>query len=165
MNAQNKLSRLVSKINSAPAFCRSWLLTMLFGRAIKFAGTAGVKIDSLDFAHAKLRLPNRSKVQNHIGSVHAAATALLGESASGFLLGMHVSDDKIPLLKSMQIQYLKRSTGTLTAQTQLDETQINQIRSTEKGEIVIRVLIRDQLGIEPVEALYTWAWVPKVRKP
>lgn len=165
MNAHNKLSRLVSKINSAPAFCRSWLLTMLFGRAIKFAGTAGVQIESLDFEHAKLRLPNRSKVQNHIGSVHAAATALLGESASGFLLGLHVSDDKIPLLKSMQIQYLKRSTGALTAQVHLDETQINQIRTTEKGEIVIRVLIRDQLGIEPVEALYTWAWVPKVRKP
>ena len=164
MHSHNKLSRLVSKVNSAPAFCRSWLLTLLFGRTIKFAGTAGVKVESLDFQQAKLRLANRSKVQNHIGSVHAAATALLGESASGFLLGMHVADDKIPLLKSMQIQYLKRSTGALTAQAQLDDTQISQIRSTDKGEVVIRVLIKDQLGVEPVEALYTWAWIPKTRK-
>lgn len=164
MHSHNKLSRLVSKVNSAPAFCRSWLLTLLFGRTIKFAGTAGVKVESLDFQQAKLRLANRSKVQNHIGSVHAAATALLGESASGFLLGMHVADDKIPLLKSMQIQYLKRSTGALMAQAQLDDAQISQIRSTDKGEVVIRVLIKDQLGVEPVEALYTWAWIPKTRK-
>jgi len=164
MHSHNKLSRLVSKVNSAPAFCRSWLLTTLFGRTIKFAGTAGIKVETLDFQQAKLRLANRKKVQNHIGSVHAAATALLGESASGFLLGMHVADDKIPLLKSMQIQYLKRSTGALTAQAQLDDTQISQIRSTDKGEVVIRVLIKDQLGVEPVEALYTWAWIPKTRK-
>ena len=32
------------------------------------------------------------------------------------------------LLKSMQIQYLKRSTGALTAQAQLDDDQICQIR-------------------------------------
>lgn len=164
MQNQNKLSRLVQKVNSAPVFCRSWLLSLLFGRTIKFAGTAGVQVEQLDWHKSRLKLPNRKKVQNHIGSVHAAATALLGESASGFLLGMHVPDDKIPLLKSMQIQYLKRSTGALTAQAQLDDAQISQIRSEEKGEVVIRVLIKDQLGVEPVEALFTWAWIPKVRK-
>lgn len=165
MPSPNKLSRLVTKINAAPVFCRSWLLTLLFGRTIKFAGTAGVQVEALDFHQAKLRLANRRKVQNHIGSVHAAATALLGESASGFLLGMHIADDKIPLLKSMQIQYLKRSTGALTGLAQLDEAQIKQIQHSDKGEVVIRVLIKDQLGVEPVEALYTWAWIPKVRKP
>lgn len=164
MQNQNKLSRLVQKINTAPAFCRSWLLSTLFGRTIKFAGTAGVAVEQLDFHKARLKLRNRRKVQNHIGSVHAAATALLGESASGFLLGMHVPDDKIPLLKSMQIQYLKRSTGALTAQAQLDEMQISLLRNADKGEVVIKVLIKDQLGVEPVEALYTWAWIPKVRK-
>ena len=78
---------------------------------------------------------------------------------------MHVADDKIPLLKSMQIQYLKRSTGALTAVAQLDDAQISHIQDSDKGEVVIRVLIKDQLGVEPVEALYTWAWIPKVRKP
>jgi len=164
MQHQNKLSSIVQRINSAPAFCRSWLLSALFGRTIKFAGTAAVQVEQLDFQKARLKLANRRKVQNHIGSVHAAATALLGESASGFLLGMHVPDDKIPLLKSMQIQYLKRSTGALTAQAQLNDEQISHIATADKGEVVIRVLIKDQLGVEPVEALYTWAWIPKIRK-
>ena len=30
-----------------------------------------------------MRLENRKKVRNHIGGVHAAATALLGESVTG----------------------------------------------------------------------------------
>lgn len=164
MQSQNKLNRLVTKINTAPAFCRCWLLTLLFGRTIKFAGTAGVQVEALNLQQAKLRLANRRKVQNHIGSVHAAATALLGESASGFLIGMHVPDDKIPLLKSMQVQYLKRSTGALTATASLSTEQISQIHQLDKGEVAVRVQIVDQLGVAPVEAVYLWAWVPKVRK-
>ncbi len=87
------------------------LLTLLFGKAVKFAGTASVKVDLLNFQQAQLSLANKTKVQNHIGSVHAAAMALLGESASGFLVGLHVADDCIPLLKSMQLNYVKRATG------------------------------------------------------
>lgn len=164
MQNQNKLSRIVCKINHAPAFCRRWLLSFLFGRTVKFAGTAAVQVEQLNERQARLKLRNKSKVQNHIGSVHAAATALLGESASGFLLGMHVPDDKIPLLKSMQIQYLKRSTGHLTALAELDDSQIALLQSAEKGEVSIRVTIKDQLGVEPVEALYIWAWIPKTKK-
>lgn len=164
MQNQNKLSRIVHKINHTPTFCRSWLLSLLFGRAVKFAGTAAVQVEQLDQRRARLKLRNKTKVQNHIGSVHAAATALLGESASGFLLGMHVPDDKIPLLKSMQIQYLKRSTGHLMASAELDDSQITLLQTAEKGEVSIRVTIKDQLGIEPVEALYIWAWIPKTKK-
>ncbi len=164
MQNQNKLSRIVQKISAAPAFCRPWLLSALFGCSIKFAGTAGIRVEQLDFQQARLKLYNRGKVQNHIGTVHAAATALLGESASGFLLGMHMPDDKIPLLKSMQIRYLKRSTGALTAEARLDDSQISLIRSAEKAEVEIRVLIKDQLGVEPVEAVYLWAWIPKPKK-
>jgi acyl-coenzyme A thioesterase PaaI-like protein len=163
MNANNKLSRLVGKIHRAPAFLQSWLLSQLFGRAIKFAGTAGIVIKRLDFQQAVLVQGNFRKVQNHIGSVHAAAMALLGESASGFLVGMHVPDDRLPLLKSMHLDYVKRATGQLTAVAMLSESQIQQIREQEKGEITIKVLVSDQLCVEPVIAEYVWAWIPKNR--
>lgn len=164
MKCENKLSKIVQRIARAPRFCQSMLLTLLFGRTIKFAGTAGVIVHQLNLETASLRLPNRKKVQNHIGSVHAAATALLGESASGFLLGMHVPDDRIPLLKSMHVQYLKRSTGALTAEARLSPEQIAHIRQQEKGEIVITVAITDEMNVAPVLAEYTWAWIPK-KKP
>lgn len=163
MKSNNKLSSLVSKIHGAPLFLQSWLLSQLFGRAIKFAGTAGIVIKQLNFQQAVLVQGNFRKVQNHIGSVHAAAMALLGESASGFLLGMHVPDDRLPLLKSMQLDYVKRATGKLTAVATLSDVQIQQIREQDKGEITIKVQINDQLGVEPVIAEYVWAWIPKNR--
>ena len=163
MNANNKLSRLVGKIHRAPIFLQSWLLSQLFGRAIKFAGTASIVIEKLDFQQAVLVQGNFRKVQNHIGSVHAAAMALLGESASGFLVGMHVPDDRLPLLKSMRLDYVKRATGKLTAVAKLTDSQIEQIRHQDKGEITIQVHISDQLGVVPVVAEYVWAWIPKSR--
>ena len=170
MQPQNKLSRLVQSVTKAPTFCRSWLLSLLFGRTIKFAGTAGVKVLALDFAHSKLQLCNKKKVQNHIGGIHAAAMALLGESASGFLVGMHVPDDRIPLLKSMTLNYVKRATGDLTATARLDQRRrrisrlYHAIHSQEKGEVVVHVELIDSVGNAPVLAEFVWAWVPKVRK-
>ncbi len=103
-------------------------------------------------------------MQNHIGGIHAAAMALLGESASGFLVGMHVPDDRIPLLKSMTLNYVKRATGDLTATARLDAEQIHAIHSQEKGEVVVHVELIDSVGTAPVLAEFVWAWVPKVRK-
>lgn len=164
MQAQNKLSRLVQSVEKAPAFCRRWLLSQIFGRTIKFAGTAGVQVVTLDFQHSVLKLANKKRVQNHIGGVHAAAMALLGESASGFLVGMHVPDDRVPLLKSMTLHYVKRATGQLSATAKLNDEQINAIRTSEKGEVTVNVELIDSVGVSPVLAEFVWAWVPKVRK-
>jgi acyl-coenzyme A thioesterase PaaI-like protein len=138
-------------------------MSFVFGRVIKFAGTAKVRIDQLDFPSSRLTLKNRRKVQNHIGSVHAAATALLGESATGFLIGLHVPDDKIPLLKSMHLDYVKRSQGDLVAVATVTDEQIQAMRTTDKGDVTVNVTITDEQGNEPVNCEYVWAWVPKKR--
>ncbi len=163
MESNNKLSQMVVKIQQAPQWLQSWLLSQLFGRAVKFAGTAGIRIRQLTFQQAVLQQDNVRKVQNHIGSVHAAAMALLGESASGFLLGMHVPDDRLPLLKSMKLDYVKRASGQLTATVSLTAEQIQHIRNNVKGELTLQVQICDQVGVEPVVAEYVWAWIPKNR--
>jgi deoxyribose-phosphate aldolase len=95
--------------------------------------------------------------------VHAAATGLLAESATGFLVGIHLPDSKLPLLKQMQIDYIKRSTGDLTAIATLTDEQIAAMHSEDKGEVTVAVSITDSAGIAPVNANMTWAWVPKKR--
>lgn len=164
MKACNKLGRIVGRINILPQGLRAFLLSLVFGRIIKFAGTAKVHISRLVFDQSVLVLKNRRRVQNHIGSVHAAATGLLGESATGFLLGMHVPDDKIPLLKSMHVDYIKRSEGDLTAVASLSAEQIQHIRTADKGDVSVKVVITDEKGNEPVNAEFIWAWIPKKRQ-
>ena len=75
---------------------------------------------------------NRKIVQNHIGGVHAAAMALLAETATGFVAGMSIPGDRLPLLKSMEVNYVKRAKGNLEAVASLDDEAIAMIVREEK---------------------------------
>jgi len=103
-------------------------------------------------------------VQNHIHGVHAAAMALLAETATGFCVGMNLPDDKLPLIKSLKVSYLKRAVGGMRAVAELRPEQVQQILTQDKGEVTVPVRISDESGQEPIQAEMVWAWVPKQRK-
>ena len=157
----NSLSTIVNKISKQPEEISSLQLSSMFGETIKFFGKSGIQVQSLNFNNAILKLENNEAVQNHIGGIHAAATALLGESATGFLVGMHVPDERVPLLKSMNINYVRRADGNLKAIASLTETQISNIKNSDKGETSVQVVITDSNGNNPVDAEFIWAWKTK----
>jgi acyl-coenzyme A thioesterase PaaI-like protein len=157
----NQFSRFVSKINSAPVFMRSFLLTKLFSTHVKFAGTTGIKLESVDNRRTRLILKNKKKVQNHIGGIHAIAAGVLAESATGIAFGMNVPDNKIPLLKSLTINYKRRMQGDLAANATMTAEQIKEVETQDKGDMLIPVSIKDESGEEPVECFMQWAWVTK----
>lgn len=159
----NRLSRIVGKIHALPSSLHSPALTLLFGSQVKFAGTAKVRVHTLTEQQAVMSIANKRRVQNHIKGVHAAAMALLAESATGFLVGMNVPDDKLPLIKSLKVDYLKRATGNLRAEASLTAEQIEAIHSQEKGEVLVAVTVTDEAGIQPIQCEMLWAWVSKKR--
>ncbi len=163
MPATNRLSRVVAFIYKLPKPLHCPALSMVFGSQVKFAGTAKVRVHELTQARAVLSIANRSKVQNHIKGVHAAAMALLAESASGFLVGMNVPDDKLPLIKTLKVDYLKRATGALQAVASLSAEQIQTIQTQDKGEVLVAVSVTDETGIQPIQCEMVWAWVSKKR--
>jgi len=161
MSKANKLTRIVNKVSSLPGFLQPWALSKLMGRVIPFAGTAGTRVEKLTPAECVIVMRNRRKVQNHIGSVHAAAMGLLAESATGFMTGMSVPDDRIIVIRSMKLEYLQRATGDMTAVASFNKEQLSYIENTEKGEIQVPVKITDSTGTETVKASMIWAWTPK----
>ncbi|MBZ2169356.1 DUF4442 domain-containing protein [Marinobacter sp. F4216] len=163
MAGTNKLSGIVDKINTLPEFARSRALTLFFGKVVPFTGTAGIRIESLDHDRCVIRLVNKRRVQNHIGGVHAVASLLLAESATGFLVGMNVSDDKVPVIKTAQAEYTRRAKGDMTVEAYLTAEQRERIRMEDKGEVTVPVTIRDSEGKEPIELAMIWAWTPKRR--
>jgi acyl-coenzyme A thioesterase PaaI-like protein len=160
---KNFLASLVEKINNKPRWYRGWLLNYLIGSTIKFVGTAGVRCESLSREESVWTLKNRKKVRNHIKGIHAAAMGLLAETATGMVVGMNVPDDRIPVIKSMKINYLKRATGDLKAVAHLTGEQIMQIIEQEKGELLVPVTVTDSEGKEPIACEMIWAWTPKRR--
>ena len=158
---KNQLTKVVDKINKKPAWLRNRALSYVLGSTIKFVGTAVIKCIQLSQEKAVFRLDNRKKVRNHIGTIHAAASALVAETATGIALGMHLPDNKIPLLKSMQVDYTRRSSGGLTATASLTDEQIALLHSEDKGSIVVSCTVIDDSKEEPIDCKMHWAWTLK----
>jgi acyl-coenzyme A thioesterase PaaI-like protein len=161
MSIKNPLRNFVDKVNHYPSWLSSFLITQIFRYKVKLAGTAGVEILHTDCKTVTYRQKNRRKTQNHIGSVHAAAMALLAESSTGFIVGINLPGDKLPLMKRMELDYVKRATGDLIAVASLTEQQIALMQSEPKGEVNVAVKVTDAQGVVPLECVMVWAWVPK----
>jgi acyl-coenzyme A thioesterase PaaI-like protein len=159
----NKMSRIAAKTANLPQGLRSFILTKLFGRIVPFLSTASVQFEEVSAARLVVSIKNRRKVQNHIKGVHAAAMALLAETSTGFVMGMNVPDDKLLLLKSMHVDYQKRSQGDMRAVATLSDDQIELLHSTEKGTLLVNVAISDESGEAPIQCEMVWAWLPKKR--
>ncbi|KJE90362.1 hypothetical protein CAOG_01684 [Capsaspora owczarzaki ATCC 30864] len=161
MAASNQMTRAIAQLGNLPAFMRQWATSTAFGRTVKFAGTAGIQFESLKPGEVTCSIANKSHVQNHIGGVHAAAMALLAETATGFVVGISLPDDKLPLLKSMHVDYTKRAAGGLRAVATLSPEQIEQLKTQPKGAVTVPVVVTDKEGKEPISAEFVWAWIPK----
>lgn len=159
----NAFSRINDKFNRVPAFLRRWARSKAFGGYVKFAGTAGIDFEEVSRERVVCHIYNVGKNQNHIKGVHAAAMALLAETATGFAVGMNLPDDKLPLLKSMKVEYKKRAQGNLKAVAALTAEQITQVRTLEKGDVTVPVTVTDESGNEPIQCEMIWAWIPKKR--
>lgn len=165
MNASpiNQVAKMVHMLNKAPSFMRVWLRSKAFGLKIPYAGRASIRVQHLDNIQCVIELRNRRKVQNHIGTLHAASMALAAESASGYLVGMNVPDGKIPVIKKLSVEFNKRTKGNIVAKAHLTDEQINQMKELEKGEVTVAVSITDEEMKEPVNCTMVWAWTPKRR--
>lgn len=158
---KNSMSRLVEKVNTLPKGLRYFILTRLFGRLVPFLRTAGLHFDEVTPQRLVVSIVNQRKVQNHIRGVHATAMALLAETATGFIVGMNIPDDKLMLLKSMKIDYLKRAQGNMCAVATLSTEQIQSMYENERGSVVVAVTVTDEMENSPIQCEMIWAWVPK----
>ncbi|MDO9002082.1 MAG: DUF4442 domain-containing protein [Aquabacterium sp.] len=159
----NQLSRTIARFQGLPSGLRPWLTSFMLGNVVPMVGSASLRFEEISNERVVVTIRNRRKVQNHIKGVHAAAMALLAETATGFCVGMNVPDDKLPLIKTLKVDYLKRAQGDMKAVAQLRPDQIHQIRTQEKGEVTVPVSITDESGGEPIQCEMVWAWVPKKR--
>lgn len=163
MSFSNNLTRVISKFAFLPPALRATVVSGIFGRVVPFVGTSGLRYEELTPERVVVSIRNRRPVQNHIKGVHAAAMALLAETATGFAVGMNLPDDKLPLIKSLKVDYLKRTQGDMRAVATLTPEQVEMIRSTPKGEVLVPVMVTDESGEEPVRCEMLWAWVSKQR--
>jgi acyl-coenzyme A thioesterase PaaI-like protein len=161
MSFTNSMRRTLAKADPLPEALRRRAVAFAIRRTIPFVGTAGVDILEISPGRVELVLVNRRPVQNHIGGVHAAATALLAETASGLVLGMNIKDSAVPVLREMRIEYVRRAHGSLRAVGTLDAAAQAAVQGTDSGDLDVPVTVTDEAGEHPVECVMRWAWRPK----
>jgi acyl-coenzyme A thioesterase PaaI-like protein len=157
----NRMARTISRFDSLPGPLRRRAISFLMGRMVPYVGTSALLIDEMTPDRIAVSLRNVRKVQNHIKGVHAAAMALLAETASGFVTAMNLPDDKLPLIKSLKVQYKKRTQGAMKAVAVLSAEQRKRLMTEERGDITVETHVTDESGAEPITCEMVWAWVPK----
>ena len=157
----NRLQRQLERLQEVPSFLRPWVRNLIMRRAVPFTGTAGIRYAEMTPQRVEVALANEPRVQNHIQGIHASAMNLLAETATGFCVGINLPDDKLPLIKSLKVDYYKRTKGDMRAVATLDAADIARIHSEPKGEILVPVTVTDESGNEPIQCEMVWAWVPK----
>ena len=157
----SSIKRVVESSKWLPANIRATVISKIFGKVVPYVGTSGLLYEELTPERVVVSIKNQRKVQNHINNVHAAAMALLAETATGFVVGMNLPDDKLPLIKSLKVSYYKRTQGDMRAVATLTPEDIARIESEPKGEVLVPVIVTDESGGEPIKCEMLWAWVSK----
>ncbi len=161
MSFSNRMTRILDRFAFLPGRLSIVAFSFAFGKAVPFVSTAGVRIESVTEQRVVASIKNRRRARNHVGGVHAAAIALLAETTSGIIVGRNVPDNSLPLIKSINLNYVKRNYGGFRAEARLSLKQIEQIQTQPTGTMVVPVTLTDERNAEAVTCEMVWAWVPK----
>lgn len=159
----NQLKRVVESSKWLPANVRATVISKILGKVVPYVGTTGLLYEEISSERVIVSIRNQHKVQNHIKNVHAAAMALLAETATGFVVGFNLPDDKLPLIKSLKVDFYKRTQGDMRAVATLTPEDVARITSEPKGELWVPVTVTDESGNEPIKCEMLWAWVSKAK--
>ncbi|RME19644.1 MAG: DUF4442 domain-containing protein [Deltaproteobacteria bacterium] len=160
----SKVKDVVAWINRAPSPLRPILLSRMVGLVVPYVATTGLVIESMSADEVTGKVPRRKRSANHIGGVHAVAAMLLAETVTGFLVAMNLPRGRLPLLKSLEADFTKRSRGAIRARAWLDENGRERIATEPKGRLEIPVELFDESGRQPMTCKAVWAWVPAGKK-
>jgi acyl-coenzyme A thioesterase PaaI-like protein len=118
---------------------------------VPFAASAGLIVVHAEPGHAVVRIPNDRRNQNHVGTVHAAALALVGETAGGLaLLGHPKVQGLLLLAKGLQIRYRRPASAAANASARFSEAELDAALATMatagKVDLPLRVEVKSDEG-------------------
>src|ERR1700712_2244734 len=99
------------------------VFSFLFSQKAPYFGTIRPRFTVLEPNHAELVIPDRRRVHNHIGTVHAIALCNGLEAAMGALAEASIPADKRWIPKGMEVSYTAKADSDVTcvARTEPDQ--------------------------------------------
>lgn len=164
MPPSNPFARIADRYAGLPLPLRRPLVTRAVGNVIPFVATAGCFVEAYTNERVAVRLDNHAAVQNHLGGLHAAALALLAETASGLVVALNVPPASSPLLRTMDVSFDQFARDGVQAEAALSAEETERIQSRRLGKVEVDVTLtapNDDTTL--VSSSLHWAWVPEER--
>lgn len=137
----------------------------LFSRAIclraPYFATIAPHFVALESGRSEVRMRDRRRVHNHIGSVHAIALCNLAELSAGVMAEATLPPNARWIPKGMRVEYLQRAKGSMHAVA----TPVAPLGEVVAGrEWPVQVEVTDPTGT-PVFRAHITLWVSPRKKP
>jgi acyl-coenzyme A thioesterase PaaI-like protein len=128
----------------------------LVGRLAPYTGTIKPEVLELRRGYGKVKMKDRKKVRNHLDSIHAIALMNLAEASSGLAFTYSMPKRTRAILTGLEIEYLKKARGTLTA-----ECHCPILETNERATYELEVVTHDEAGDVVTRAKAHWLVGPQ----
>ena len=124
------------------------VFSKLVGRMAPYTGTINATVTVLRAGYGEVQMADKKAVRNHLDCVHAIALANLAELAGNVALAYALPDDARFIVSGMDIEYLKKARGLITA---VGEPPVP--RSSARAQYDVPVILRDTAGDEVAKVI------------
>jgi len=154
----SQLASLWTTTNRMPVIGKK-IFSIAFSQKAPYFGTIRPTVTELRPNYAEVRIPDRRRVHNHIGTVHAIALCNGLEMAMGALAEVTIPSDKRWIPKGMEVAYTAKATSDIRCIAETDQAQWDEA----DGDLPVRVRgVRDD-GTVVVEGVIRLWITPKKR--
>ena len=127
---------------------------------IQYANMAGIQVETVEERHVKATLPVNPVHLNHVGTVYAGSMFVLAEVLGGSLFLSTYGGEYVPVLKGVEMRYLKPTKKDLVIDLSLTEEEakakIEPIAERGRGDYFIDIVVRDVDGVEVYSAKFNY---------
>ena len=117
------------------------VFSRMVGTMAPYTGTIHAHVTVLREGYCEVQMNDRRAVRNHLNCIHAIALVNLAELAGNCALFYSMPDDARFIVAGLEIDYLKKARGTITA---IGESPVP--RTSVRASYDVPVTLRDAAG-------------------
>jgi acyl-coenzyme A thioesterase PaaI-like protein len=150
--SRNFVREAWDRLHRLPGGTRAF--SRMIGVAAAYTGTMGAHVRDVRRGYARVELPDRPRVRNHLRCIHAIALANLAELTGNVGVAYSLRDDQRFIVAGMSIDYLAKARGTITGESSFElpdedgrfEVEIPVELRDPSGKTVARATLKTLIG-------------------